>query len=178
MHHKHFRFPIIAITISLSFFSCQPSKEKQLEGKWKAVKMESAELDQQIADTRNYIDTVGKNSTPEQNLEIYGVSNMDSMRNVLKEQLDYTLAEQQRTIDNTWLHFLRNGTAATDFGTGTPDTISWYLDDDGALMLDEMKMKGAGSKTKMDILKLENDSLLLRFSENGFTSTATFIKVK
>lgn len=176
MHNKTHQFGLAIFAIALLLTSCKPSKENMLLGKWKAIRMESAELDQQIADTRNYIDTVGKNSTPEENVQLYGVSNMDSMRSVMNDQLEMTLEEQKNTIDHTWIEFMKDGIVATDFGVGAADTINWYLDDDGALMLDEMKMKGAGSKTKMDIIKLEKDSLQLRFSENGFTSTATFVK--
>jgi hypothetical protein len=64
---------------------------------------------------------------------------------------------------------------ATNFGE-EQDTINWYLDDEGVLVFDEMKKKGGGSKINMEIVKLEKDSLHLRFSENGYSSTAIFIK--
>jgi len=178
MNHKLSLLSVIVFIGLFSVSSCKPSKEKMILGKWQAINMESPKLDQQIADTKNYIDTIGKSTTPAQNLELYGVSNMDSMRLLMQQQLDMTLAEQKRMIDETWIEFMKKGIVATNFGAPQPDTINWYFDDDGALMLDEMKMKGTGSKIKMDIIKLEKDTLKLSFSENGFESTATFLKTR
>ena len=98
---------------------------------------------------------------------------MDSMRAILKMQLDSFLSMQDQTVKNTWLHFMNNGTVATAFGT-TPDTIKWYFDDEGNLMLDELTNKGAGSKVKMEVVSLQDTMLQLRFNENGFSSIATF----
>ena len=58
--------------------------------------------------------------------------------------------------------------------SGQVDSTKWYFDDEGALILDEMKMKGAGSKLKMDVIQLEDNILKLRFTEDGLTSTVTF----
>ena len=148
-----------------------------LLGKWNATEMKSPQLDQQIADTKNFIDTVGKSTTPDENELLYGVRDMDSLRISMKENLDLTLSEQDRLIENTSLDFFSKEEVATNFGSGQ-DTISWFIDDEGTLIFDEMKKKGAGSKIHMEIVKLEKDSLQLRFNENGYTSTATFIRGK
>ncbi len=141
--------------------------------KWKAVSLESPQLDQMIAEQRNFIDTVGKSTDAATNEALYGIRNMDSMRTMLKIQLDSFLAMQETTLNNTWLDFNKDGVVATNFGT-SPDTVNWYFDDEGNLMLDEMQKKGAGSKIKMEVMKLEENVLQLRFNENGFSSTATF----
>jgi hypothetical protein len=52
--------------------------------------------------------------------------------------------------------------------------VKWYFDDDGNIIMDEMAHKGAGSKIKMELVKLEDTILQLRFNENGFSSLATF----
>lgn len=169
------RFSILLL-ITAVFTACKPSKQKMLMGKWQAISMKSPQLDQEIADTRNFIDTVGKGTTPDENEDLYGVRNMDSLRIFLKEKLAETLTEQELMIKNTSLDFYSKDEVASNFGSGQ-DTISWYIDDEGALILDEMKKKGGGSKITMEIVKLVKDSLQLRFNESGYSSMATFIKV-
>lgn len=161
----------------LVFAACKPSKQKMLMGKWQAVSMSSPQLEQEIADTKAFMDTVGKSTTPDENELLYGVRNMDSMRIFMKEQLNETLLHQEQLIQNTSLDFYSKTEVASNFGSGQ-DTIGWYIDDDGALILDEMKKKGAGSKITMEIAQLDQDSLQLRFNENGYSSTATFIRKK
>lgn len=173
---KHLLY-LLAVSIVL-MASCTTSRDKQLLGKWKAIQMESPRLDQEIKDAQLFIDTVGKNTTSAQNKELYGVENMDSVRDIMKEQIDLTIKEQKRMIDSTWLNFLQNGIVASNFGAPQPDTINWYLDEEGALILDEMKMKGGGDKVVMEILTLTDDTLRLRFNENGYSSTATFMRDK
>jgi len=92
-------------------------------------------------------------------------------------QLDSFIAMQDRTTQNTWLEFNKNGTAVASFGS-EPDTVKWYFDDDDNLILDELAQKGAGSKINMDVVKLEDTVLQLRFTENGFSSIATFHPVQ
>lgn len=168
-------FGFLFIIISL-FSSCKPAKEKMLLGKWVAIKMESPQLDKEVKDTQVFIDTVGTSTSPDQNFELYGVRNMDSLRDFMKVQMETTLNDQKRMIDNTWLEFMKKDIVATNFGAPQPDTINWYLDEEGSLILDEMKMKGTGDKITMEIAKLVTDTLQLRFNENGYSSTATFIK--
>jgi hypothetical protein len=153
--------------------ACKKTPEEKITKKWVAVSVENPELDQQVAQSRIFFDTVGKSTSPEANEQLYGARNMDSMRLVLKGQLDSFLAMQQYTLKNTWLDFNKKGTVAANFGT-EPDTVKWYFDDEGNLMLDEMEQKGTGSKIKMEVVKLEDTVLKLRFSENGFSSLATF----
>jgi len=174
---RFMKYPLYLLAACLVWLaSCTSSHNKQLLGKWKAIQMESPRLNQEIQDAQLFIDTVGKSTTATQNKELYGVENMDSVREIMKEQIDLTLKEQKRMIDSTWLNFLPNGIVASNFGAPKPDTINWYLDEEGALILDEMKMKGAGDKVVMEIVTLKEDTLRLRFNENGYSSTATFIR--
>jgi hypothetical protein len=159
------------------FASCKESKEDLIARKWQAISLESPMLDKQIAEERRFIDTVGTNTDAATNERLYGVRNMDSMRQWMHAQMDSFVYTQQQTIQNTWLDFNKNGTVAANFGT-EPDTVSWYFNEEGALMLDEMKHTGSGSKIKMDVVKLEKELLQLRFEENGYSSTATFKPVK
>src|SRR5690606_26119063 len=98
-------------------FSCKPSKEEIITKKWQAIRLENPDFEKQIADSRVFFDTVGKSTDAATNEVLYGVSNMDSMRAILKMQLDSFLSMQDQTVKNTWLHFMNNGTVATAFGT-------------------------------------------------------------
>ena len=165
---------IILVTLcGLILASCKQSRNEMITRKWQAVTVQSPELDKQIADSRVFFDTVGKSTPPEVNEQLYGARNMDSLRVILKMQLDSFLAMQANTVKETWLDFQENGTVATSFGAGI-DTVKWYFDDEGNLMLDEMQQKGAGSKIMMRVEKLEPEELQLRFTENGFSSIAVF----
>jgi len=153
--------------------SCKPSKEQMILKKWQAVSVESPGMEKMIEESRSFYDTIGKSTSRAQNLAIYGVSNMDSFRTILMAQLDSLVNQQNQTVQNTWLEFMRDSTVAAAFGSA-PDTIKWYFDDEGNLMLDEMEQKGTGSRIKMEVLKLEDSVLQLRFVESNFTSVATF----
>ena len=157
----------------LLLFSCKPSKEELITKKWQAIKVENAELEKQIAESRIFFDTVGKSTDAAANEQLYGARNMDSMRAVLKSQLEGFIAMQEQTVQNTWMHFFKDGKVATAFGNA-PDTVKWYFDEEGNLMLDELEQKGVGSKIKMEVVKLEDTTLHLRFNENGFSSLAIF----
>jgi hypothetical protein len=157
----------------LLMVACKPSKEELITRKWQATKVESAELEKQIADSRVFFDTVGKSTDAAANEQLYGARNMDSLRVLLKLQLDSFIDMQEQTVQNTWLHFLKDSLVVASFNT-VPDTVKWYFDEDGNLMLDELEQKGAGSKIKMEVVKLEDTALHLRFNENGFSSLAVF----
>lgn len=163
----------LAAACCIIMVGCKPSKQEMITKKWQATAVQSAELDKQIADSRVFFDTVGKSTDAETNEILYGARNMDSLRVLLKQQLDSFLTMQEVTVQNTWIHFLKDSLVVTSFNT-EPDTVKWYFDEDGNLMLDEMEQKGAGSRIKMEVVKLEETSLQLRFNENGFSSLATF----
>jgi hypothetical protein len=153
--------------------SCKKTREEKIAKKWLAVSLENPDLDKQVAESRIFFDTVGRSTDPETNEQLYGARNMDSMRLILKQQLDSFLAMQAYTVKNTWLDFDKKGTVVANFGT-EPDTVKWYFDEEGNLMLDEQDPKVGGGKIKMELVKLEDTVLQLRYSENGFSSLATF----
>jgi len=165
---------IIILLLPFTLLACRQSKEELIAKRWKAVSVESPKLDEEIRRQRTFVDTIGANNTPEVNEAQYGVRNMDSMRQVMKQQLELVIARQKESMVNTWLDFHKDGTVIVNFGD-RPDTVSWYFEDDGALMLDEMKQKGTGSKIRMEVITLEKEKLQLRFDENGFSSTASFV---
>lgn len=158
---------------SLFFVACNPSKKDIITKKWQAVSVESDEVNQSIEQSKVFFDTVGKSTDAATNKALYGVENMDSMREVLKMQLEEFIENQKRTVKNTWLDFRKDSILIASFGTG-PDTVKWYFDDEGNLMMDELAQKGTGSIIKMNVLKLEDTVLQLQFKENDFSSIATF----
>jgi hypothetical protein len=156
----------------ITLLSCN-AKEKQLAGKWQAVYLDNPALTDMLVNQQHFIDTFGQNTTPEQNDSMYGVRNIDSMRQVLQMQIDSFRMMQEQTLQQTKFEFRSDKTALLYFGE-TPDSAHWYFDDDGALVLDEAPLKGSGTKTRMEVETLTRDTLRLRFTENGITSSATF----
>ena len=94
----------------------------------------------------------------------------------MTKTIDYsaTIKEKENSLKNTFLHFNENGTLYYSFGV-LPDTACWYFEGEKNLVFDEKKLKGMGSVVKIELVKLDENELQLRFQENGFSSTATFI---
>lgn len=172
---KKLMVPVCAGLLLLG--ACKENKEDMLLGKWQAVKLDNAELDQQLAESRQVMDTIGAHTTPEENLKLYGQSNADSLKAMISAQIDETKMMQQYFLDHTNFEFRKDKVAILVFG-GEPDSANWYLDDEGALILDDMKLKGSGDKTRMEIVSVTDTSLQLRYTENGIESVASFHAVK
>ena len=168
---------LLAVPFVLFFVSCKEKKEDKLLKKWQATSLESPTMDQMIADQTEFLDTFGKSTTPAQNDSMYGTRNVDSMRESLKAQLNDFKAMQEHSVKNTWFEFFKGGKAIMNF-SGQADSTNWFIEEDSVLVLDEMGMKGAGSKIRMGIVQLDNKQLKLRFTEDGMTSTVTFEPAK
>jgi len=172
---KQLIIPVLLAATLLS--ACGNSKEKMLTGKWQAVKLDNAELEKQIEESRRVMDTIGSHTTPEMNRQLYGESNIDSLKAMISAQIDESKLMQQYFLDHTSFEFRKDKVAVLVFG-GEPDSANWYFDDEGALVLDDMKLKGSGDKTKMEVVSLTDSTLQLRYTENGITSVASFRAVK
>lgn len=168
---------LLIAPLVLFMVSCKETKEDKIAKKWQAITLENPMMDQMVKKQEVFLDSFGKNTSPQQNDSLYGTRNVDSMRESLKNQLSDFRAMQEHAVKNTWFDFRKDGTALMNF-SGQPDSTKWYFDDEGALILDEMKMKGTGSKLKMDVIQLEDTLLKLRFTEDGMTSTVTFLPQK
>lgn len=168
---------IVIALVPVLLFSCQPSKKDMLVRNWHAVNLYNPQLDDMLQKQQLFIDTVGKSTSPAANDSIYGFHNMDSIKVVLQKQLDSFKLMQQQTLENTYFNFKRNGQAILTFG-GYTDTTKWYFDDEGALMLDELKEKGAGTSFKMIVQHLSDTALKLKFIEKDVSSIVTFHPVK
>ncbi|HEY1031533.1 MAG TPA: hypothetical protein VGD89_07160 [Flavipsychrobacter sp.] len=161
------------LALPLVLFSCKAKKEDMLAKRWVAVSVENPQLDAQINEQQVFLDTFGKNSDAATNLAIYGITNIDSARESLRAQLNDYKAMQQHAVENTWFHFRKDGIVQMNF-SGQIDSTKWYFEEDSLLVLDEQKLKGAGTILKMDVIQLTDTSLKLKFNENGMNSTVLF----
>lgn len=140
---------------------------------WHAVLLDNPQMEDMLAQQRTFIDTVGRTTDAAANLQLYGTANIDSLKQALVLQLDSFVAIQKYALDNTWFNFKKNGTAVLTFN-GAVDSTSWHFDEEGALILDELRSQSSADKLKMIVVQLNDTVLKLRFSENNVNSVVTF----
>jgi hypothetical protein len=167
------KYIIAGLLLSVALFSCKKSKEDKIARKWQAYELNSPQMDNMLAEQQAFIDTFGKNSDAATNIAIYNTANVDSLRHAMQAEVDDLKALQQHAVTNTWFDIRKNGIAVMNF-SGQVDSVNWYFDEEGALILDQMKLKGTGTKIVMEIVSLEDTMMKLRFTENGLTSSVTF----
>jgi len=148
-----------------------------LIGNWHAVRLFDPELDEMVQKQQQFIDTVGKSTTPAANDALYGFHNMDSIKIVLQKQLDSFKVIQKQNLDNTYFNFKKNGQAILTFN-GSSATTKWYFDDQGTLMLDELKEEGVRVSVKMIVQHLSDTDLKIKLVEKDVSSVVTFHPVK
>jgi hypothetical protein len=148
-------------------------KKSMLTGKWQAISLENTQLDSLMAEQTRFLDTFGKNTTPEENLAIYGFANVDSVREVSKKEMTEYLAMQDHAVKNTWFEFRKDGSVIMNF-SGQVDSTKWQINDEGKLVLDEPARQDELGKISMDILSLTDTMLKLQMTEQGMSSTVIF----
>lgn len=148
-------------------------KKTMLTGKWQAIGLENPQLDSLMAEQNRFLDTFGSNTTPEENLIIYGFTNLDSIREVSKKEMAEYLAMQDHAVKNTWFEFRKDGVAIMNF-SGQIDSTQWQIDDEGKLVLDELAGGDETEKISMDILSLSDTTLKLQMTERGMSSIVIF----
>jgi len=166
----------IAYLLLLSgiLFSCKHDKKEMLVKTWHGVKLENPQMDSFFTESQMYLDTVGKGHDDASNMALYGVTNMDSLRHVMQQQLDSAKEMQMSAVKNTIFNFRKDSVVILTF-SGNVDSSKWYFDTDGSLVLDELSPKQpGGDKVKMEVLALSDTVLKLKFAENGSSSTVTF----
>lgn len=166
----------IVLIIALATFiaSCSTRDNKNLiVGKWQAVSLENPELDKVMADQKNFLDTFGTSTNDEENLIIYGFSNVDSARDAVKQEMDEYLAMQDHAVKNTSFEFRKDGWVVRNF-TGQVDSTKWNINDEGVLVLEEENDADTPHSVSMDILSLTDTMLKLRLTEQGMSSTVIF----
>lgn len=157
--------------------SCKEKTEDKLIGKWQEVAVINPQLEATMQDQKVFADTVGSTTDSLQNMSLYGTTNIDTFRNTILANLDSFRKAQFFAIKATSFDFRRGGLIYINSDDG-PDSSNWYLDEDGALILDEAKLKGTGGKIRMEILHISDTMLKLQFNEKYLTSTAVFKPVK
>jgi hypothetical protein len=172
-----FLISLSPLLICVLLLSCKEKKEQKLLGKWQEVALINPTLDKTIHDQQIFADTVGSTTTAEQNKALYGTDNIDIMRAGLKANLDSFRRAQHFTINATRLDFRDNGMFYINSDEGF-DSSNWYFDDDGALIIDEGKLKGTGKKMRVEVLELSDTLLKLEFNEKFLSSTAVFKPIK
>lgn len=168
---------LIAFCFVMLLLSCKEKKEALLIGQWQEVDLYKPSLDEFIRHQQNFVDSFGKNKTPEENLLIYGYQNVDSTRAVLQSHIDSMYFLKNEAVNNTQYHFRPDKIVVVSYA-GQPDSANWLIDENNKLIMDDTKLKGGGQKTVMDILLLTHDSLKLRYIEEEDTSIASYIPIR
>lgn len=129
-------------------------------------------MDAEIVSMQTYIDTIG-NADAALRKQI----NIDSLKLILKAELDRAIKDQQISLENTLMEFKPNGVIYTTSIQGT-DSAMYSLDDENNIVIEEAKLKGYGETIKFEILTLNKDSLRLKMIDYGDTSFVSMIPVK
>lgn len=154
--------------------SCNTNDKKtMITGKWQAVSLDNPHLAKLMDEQKQFLDTFGKNNTTEQNIEIYGFSNIDSAREANMVEMEEYMAMQDDAVKNTWFEFRKDGIVLMNF-SGQVDSTKWHIDDKGALILDETNTGSTSGEIKMEILSLTDSMLQLQLNDQGMSSTVIF----
>lgn len=164
--------------LSMMFYSCKDEKQMNLIGKWQSLKIENRNKDDFFSSSRIFIDTMGKGNTDATNIQLYGVSNMDSLRSILKAQYDSAYAVQQAVDTQSIFTFNEDGTMLLRF-PGREETGKWLIDKSGKLILDETNEMGQTERVNAELTSVDESRLVLTFvrkTEQGDmdTSKVTF----
>jgi hypothetical protein len=144
-----------------------------IERSWRAAKMENPQLDSFFRVSKLYIDTLGRHSDDATNLELYGSTNMDSVRKLLNFQLDSAFKMQMNTVKSTVFTFRKDSVAILYFDN-TVDSCKWYFDQAGKLNMQPLYDTDLTNNLNIRVLALSDSVLRLKFIEEGSASIITF----
>ena len=149
-----------------------------LVGTWRGTKLENTNIDSFFIKSQHVIDTLGKYNDPDKNYELYGTSNMDSVRRTLQIQHDSALFIQNQRVTKTVFSFTHDKYAYITFDDHTTtDTAHWTFDDEGSLLLEDISAGGSRAVKRMQILQLTDSVMRLQIWANDDSSKITFQKV-
>ncbi len=175
------RIITVLLLLTVVLFACktqtQNDYKKTILGTWHAVRLENPDMDSFFNNSQHYIDTIGKNNDNATNLQLYGVTNMDSMRKVLQLQYDSAKNMQHDAVMHTVFNFRPDNVAILMF-SGAVDSSKWSIDSTGKLVLTEMSPEGPAETMSMDILLLNDTVMKLKMMEDNTYSTVTFYPEK
>ncbi len=160
---------------ALLFASCETQdKESELVGTWQAVALDAPDVDKAMQDQMNFLDTMGSSTTPEQNMEIYGIADVSSVRDSLKHVLEEYKLVQKDAIEHTAFEFKTDSIFVRTLN-GHTDTGKWYINKAGKLVIVDVKEEM--KNLKMDMLSLTDTSMRLQMQEDGVSSTVIFSRI-
>ncbi len=148
--------------------SCAENQQKLLCKKWKTVALYNSKMQSELDFMLKYIDTLGSNDS-----ELRQSVNLDSIKNLLRSELQVSEDEHRLALENTIMEFLPNGKTYSKSIDGEDSAM--YTIEDNAIKIDEAKLKGYGETMTFDIIKLTKDSLKIRFINFGDTSLISLV---
>ncbi len=171
------KFSVASIVVlALFLFSCKQTKTDMVRGSWKGTKFENPDMQDFFKESQHYIDTLGSSKDARINWELYGVTNMDSLKKELQNQHDSAQSMQMNAVLKTIFNFKKDSVAIVSFN-GSLDTSKWYLKGDTLVMI-EMTGPEQGMNTQMQILSVSETEMKLKFEMDSSYSTVTFVKEK
>ena len=153
--------------------SCKGNKRTAILNTWHAVQLDNHSMDSALQSMQAFIDTVGKNTDAATNMEMYGATNIDSLKKILQVQLDSVNVMQDRALKETVFKFRKDSVAILSF-SGNTDSMKWYFDTDTSITLNNLGGIGSMDQVRMEVISLSDTAMKLRFKENGTSSTVTF----
>ncbi|RYD51145.1 MAG: hypothetical protein EOP52_12155 [Sphingobacteriales bacterium] len=148
----------------------------QLEGSWQGVAIYNSGIEKLLQEQQFVLDTIGRETPPDQYLAQFGMQNLDSFR-----KAGYTaLAELRKSYEAgaaaSRFQFRNDGVAVFSYPDGT-DSARYSLEGDSILILDERFLKGVGDdQLQMRIESMSADSLMLRIPDPSAESWIKFRK--
>lgn len=171
MRTQNVNIAVGIILTTLLCIGCGGNKHKNLEAKWKSAFLQNTKMDADISAMRAYIDTVGN-----QDVALRKQLNVDSLKNMLRAELENAMTEQRISLENTTMEFLPNGMVYTTSVSGVDSAM--YEVEENMIVIDESKLKGYGETLKLEILKLTKDTLQVKMVDYGDTSMVVMVPVK
>jgi hypothetical protein len=167
-------FAVLSVCVFLLFACARPNKELII-GTWQGTELQNAAIDNFFSLSQKVIDTMGKAHDAATNLALYGVANMDSLRQVFQLKHDSAYTAHINKVKNTMFRFLSNKTAYLIFGNNFQiDTAKWNFDDEGALVFEDLAAGSGNAMKRMQVMTLNDTALKLKISNGGDTSIITF----
>lgn len=166
---------VFIISASLLLFSCGKEKttKEKLIGKWRGVSQENPQLEMMYKQGLVTLDTAGEHTTPEQNKELYGTTDIAAFKAEQRRMMDSFMRSQEAYTKSTTINLRADGIVNFNFN-GDVDSANWELTEENELIFDEMKLKGAGEKLTMLIEYVTDTGLKLKFNEEGFVGSVSF----
>ncbi len=153
--------PLLSLLVFAA--SCKHRQPKDIiVGKWRSVEVRNKDKDNFFAASKLFIDTMGNNNSDEANFEIYGVTNIDSLRSELRIQFDSAYAAQMNIDTQSVFTFKDDNTVVLSF-PGKSESGKWKIDEENNLILEETNSMGQTDKMNVKITSLAEDKLTLSF---------------